>query len=223
MTNGGSSTHGLTTTRPKSSAVGSSSTAAPLKKVVDSPKGETIDRSLKKSTSTATPKSQSSSSRRAAETRAKIFSNLAAKASKNKNDEEGWGLTASREQKEIPDFAAQSTVLQFLTATNAVRTRPPVNPITIDLSAPKEILSHAQRRKLKQPVVVLTKEQKEAFREEKRAERKIKRLLKSNGARRKVARLQQKRRREEEGEVEQAMQALDPDFQPRTRGRRLEE
>eukprot|EP00796_Vickermania_ingenoplastis_P010301 gene10301-7203_t len=97
----------------------------------------------------------------------------------------------------------------------------PVNPITIDLSQPKEILSHAQRRALKKPVRVVTKEMKEAAKEAKKEERRMKRMLKSNGARRKVAKLVEKRSREE-SQCEEAMQAFDADYQPRSKGRRLE-
>lgn len=167
-----------------------------------------------------TAKSTSSSSRREKEKRAKVFSGIKAKLSQKLSEEEIASL--EKGEKGIPDYAAKSTVLDYLATSQSVPTRPPVNPVTIDLSAPKEILSHAQRRKLKQPAMVITKEQKEAFREAKREERKMKRLLKSSGARRKLTKLRQKRARDEGGEVHRAMEALDPDYQPWSRGRRLE-
>lgn len=97
----------------------------------------------------------------------------------------------------------------------------PVNPITIDLNDAKPVLSRAQRRHLKKPATIVSKEMKEEQREEKREQRKYNRMLKSNGARRKVAKLHQKREREETM-CEEAFQALDSDYPVRSRGRRLE-
>lgn len=86
---------------------------------------------------------------------------------------------------------------------------------------PKVIMSHAQRRKLKKPVVVVTAAMKEEAREQTRELRKHLRMLKSNGARRKVAKLRAKRIREAE-ENEEAVNAFDSDYQVLKKGRRLE-
>lgn len=177
---------------------------------------EKISRAVKKSPATQT--TATSAKHRSSETRNRIFSSLIEKFSKNAHPEEE---ESARDGENIPDYAANSTVLQYLSSSGARPTRPPVNPITIDLHAPKEVLSHAQRRKLKQPVVVITKEMKETFKEERKELRKVKRMLKSSGARRKYAKFCAKRSREED-ENEEAVQALDPDFAPRSRGRRLE-
>lgn len=88
-------------------------------------------------------------------------------------------------------------------------------------AAPKVIMSHAQRRKLKKPPVVVTAEMKEKAREETRELRKYLRMLKSNGARRKVAKFNEKRQRETD-ENEEAINAFDSDYRPRKKGRRME-
>lgn len=200
------------TTLKKDSSL--SSTGKPSKD--GSSKHEKISRAIKKSPATQT--AVTSAKRRSSETRNKIFSSLVEKFSKNAHSEEEEN---TRGGENIPDYAANSTILQYLSSSGARPTRPPVNPITIDLQAPKEVLSHAQKRKLKQPVVVITKEMREAFKEERKELRKVKRMLKSNGSRRKYAKYCAKRGREED-ENEEAVQALDPDFAPRSRGRRLE-
>jgi hypothetical protein len=86
---------------------------------------------------------------------------------------------------------------------------------------PKVVMSRAQRRKLKKPPVVVTAEMKEKAREETRELRKYLRMLKSNGARRKVAKFNEKRQRETD-ENEEAVNALDSDYRPRKKGRRVE-
>ncbi|CBZ28359.1 conserved hypothetical protein [Leishmania mexicana MHOM/GT/2001/U1103] len=90
-----------------------------------------------------------------------------------------------------------------------------------EAAAPKVIMSKAQRRKLKKPPVVVTTEMKERAREETRELRKHLRILKSNGARRKVAKLREKRPREHNIN-EEAVNAFDTDFRPHKKGRRLE-
>lgn len=89
------------------------------------------------------------------------------------------------------------------------------------VEVPKVIMSKAQRRKLKKPPVVVTTEMKEKVREDKRELRKHLRMLKSNGARRKVAKLREKRSRETSLN-EEAVNALDTDFRPMKKGRRME-
>lgn len=86
---------------------------------------------------------------------------------------------------------------------------------------PKVIMSKAQRRKLKKPPVIVTAEMKARAREETRELRKHLRMLKSNGARRKVAKLREKRGRETNDD-EEAVNALDMDCRPHKKGRRLE-
>lgn len=86
---------------------------------------------------------------------------------------------------------------------------------------PKVIMSRAQRRKLKKPPVVVTAEMKEKAREETRELRKHLRMLKSNGARRKVAKLAEKRQRETD-DNEEAVNAFDTDYRPLKKGRRME-
>ncbi|GET89907.1 hypothetical protein, conserved [Leishmania tarentolae] len=88
-------------------------------------------------------------------------------------------------------------------------------------AAPKVIMSKAQRRKLKKPPVVVTVEMKERAREETRELRKHLRMLKSNGSRRKVSKLREKRPREHHMN-EEAVNAFDTDFRPHKKGRRLE-
>ena len=90
---------------------------------------------------------------------------------------------------------------------------------------PKVVMSRAARRKLKKPPQKpVTAEMKEAAREELRALRKHLRMVKSNGGRRKVAKLAEKRAREEAtaGGDEVPMD-LDVDQPPRKKGRRLEQ
>ncbi|KPI89880.1 hypothetical protein ABL78_0952 [Leptomonas seymouri] len=86
---------------------------------------------------------------------------------------------------------------------------------------PKVIMSKAQRRKLKKPPVVVTAEMKEKAREETRELRKYLRMLKSNGARRKVAKFNEKRARDAD-ENEEAVNAFDSDYRPLKKGRRME-
>ncbi|KPA84183.1 hypothetical protein ABB37_02246 [Leptomonas pyrrhocoris] len=86
---------------------------------------------------------------------------------------------------------------------------------------PKVIMSKAQRRKLKKPPVVVTTEMKEKAREEKREQRKYLRMIKSNGARRKVAIFNAKRARETNAN-EEAVSAFDSDYRPLKKGRRME-
>ena len=90
-----------------------------------------------------------------------------------------------------------------------------MNPQTSE-SEGKVIMSRAARRKLKKPPTVVTPEAKEKALEELREYRKHARLLKSNGARRKVAKLAAKRSREDEEGLD------DPDGRPAKKGRRLE-
>jgi hypothetical protein len=88
----------------------------------------------------------------------------------------------------------------------------------------KVIMSRAARRKLKKgPQKPVTAERKEAAREELRELRKHLRMVKSNGGRRKLRKLAEKRAREEvtAGGDEVPMD-LDMDQPPRKKGRRLE-
>lgn len=82
----------------------------------------------------------------------------------------------------------------------------------------KKIMSRAARRKLKKPPVVVTTEMREAAREELRELRKHLRMVKSNGGRRKLRKLQEKREREDES----VPMDLDEDYRPSKKGRRLE-
>ncbi|CAJ1014766.1 hypothetical protein Q4I32_005187 [Leishmania shawi] len=91
----------------------------------------------------------------------------------------------------------------------------------VEEAAPKVIMSKAQRRKLKKTPIVVTAEMKEQAREETRELRKHLRMLKSNGARRKVAKLCKKRSREYNID-EEAVNAFDTDYRPHKKGRRLE-
>lgn len=69
--------------------------------------------------------------------------------------------------------------------------------------APKERpMSHAQRRKLKQPTIIVTADMKAKQRDALRELRKNMRILKSNGARRKLGMYKKRRRGEDEdGEI----------------------
>lgn len=84
-------------------------------------------------------------------------------------------------------------------------------------TTPKVIMSKAARRKLKRAAVVVTSEMREEQREELRALRKHLRMVKSNGGRRKLGKIQEKRTREEEMATDFA-----EDARPRKKGRRLE-
>lgn len=97
----------------------------------------------------------------------------------------------------------------------------------------KVIMSKAARRKLKKAPSVVTAEMKEAAREELRALRKHLRMVKSNGGRRKLAKLDAKRARDDDDNdddqesrvrrnIEAAASALDEDARPIKKGRRLE-
>lgn len=66
-----------------------------------------------------------------------------------------------------------------------------------DKEQQQPIMSRAQRRKLKQPSIVVTAEMKEAARERLRALRKELRMKKSIGARAKVRHASEKRKREQ--------------------------
>ncbi|KAK7198631.1 hypothetical protein NESM_000826600 [Novymonas esmeraldas] len=83
------------------------------------------------------------------------------------------------------------------------------------------VMSKAQRRRLKKPPVIVTAAMKERAREETRELRKYMRMIKSNGGRRKLAKLREKRSRETDSN-EEAVNALDTDYRPHKRGRRLE-
>ncbi|CCW63596.1 unnamed protein product [Phytomonas sp. EM1] len=95
------------------------------------------------------------------------------------------------------------------------------HPLVDENEKPKVIMSRAQRRKLKKSPVVVTAQMREQAREDKRELRKYLRMIKSNGARRKVSRLAEKRRREVD-DNEEAINALDFDHRPLKKGRRLE-
>ncbi|CAD2221548.1 hypothetical protein AGDE_07115 [Angomonas deanei] len=82
-------------------------------------------------------------------------------------------------------------------------------------------MSHAERRRRKKPEITVTAEMKEEARERKRELRKHLRMLKSNGARRKVRKLQEKRAREET-DLDEVMQAFDSGYRPISKGRRME-
>lgn len=85
----------------------------------------------------------------------------------------------------------------------------------------KVIMSKAARRKLKKPPVVVTAAQREKAREDKRELRKYLRMVKSNGSRRKVRKMIEKRQREEHAN-EEDLNAFDSDYRMAKRGRRLE-
>ena len=96
-----------------------------------------------------------------------------------------------------------------------------MNEAPVEEEAKKVVMSRAARRKLKKgPQKPVTAERKEAAREELRVLRKHLRMVKSNGGRRKVRKLGEKRERDD-GEVEVPMD-LDMDQPPRKKGRRLE-
>lgn len=105
-------------------------------------------------------------------------------------------------------------------APKAVMQPPPVAEEPEE-APPKVIMSKAAKRKLKKPTPVVTTEMKEAAREELRTLRKHLRMVKSNGSRRKVAKEQEKRTREENG-VAEAASGFDEDARPLKKGRRLE-
>lgn len=88
----------------------------------------------------------------------------------------------------------------------------------LDVQSGKVIMSKAARRKLKKAQIVVTAEMREKHREELRELRKHLRMVKSNGGRRKMAKLIEKRTREEED----AAMGFDEDARPRKKGRRLE-
>jgi hypothetical protein len=83
--------------------------------------------------------------------------------------------------------------------------------------APKIVMSKAARRRLKHATVVVTSEMREQQRQEIRELRKHLRMVKSNGGRRKLGKLDAKREREEEMATD-----LAEDARPRKKGRRLE-
>ncbi|KAG5475748.1 hypothetical protein LSCM4_04333 [Leishmania orientalis] len=111
--------------------------------------------------------------------------------------------------------------MQHPPATAATSSSNPLPATALEEVAPKVIMSKAQRRKLKKPPVVVTAEMKERAREETRELRKYLRMVKSNGARRKVAKLHAKRPREYNLN-EEAANAFDTDYRPHKKGRRLE-
>ncbi|KAG5475487.1 hypothetical protein LSCM1_03607 [Leishmania martiniquensis] len=110
---------------------------------------------------------------------------------------------------------------QHTPATAVASASTPLAAASAEEVAPKVIMSKAQRRKLKKPAVVVTAEMKERAREETRELRKYLRMVKSNGARRKVAKLHEKRPRECNMN-EEAANAFDTDYRPHKKGRRLE-
>lgn len=162
------------------------------------------ERSLKKSVGEGGVK-KSTRSRSTSRVFSALYDQLAAQA-----NEEG--------KPSNTPFVSDSKILEHLPPRPAP---PPVNPVTIDLNSPKEVLSKAQRRRLKKPLVVISAEDREQQKEKKKEERRMKRMIKSNGGRRKMAKLREKRAREESA-CEEALQAFDDSFQPRSKGRRLE-
>ncbi|CAJ1009857.1 hypothetical protein Q4I28_005171 [Leishmania naiffi] len=113
------------------------------------------------------------------------------------------------------------SLIQHTAATAVANGGITLTAAAVEEAAPKVIMSKAQRRKLKKTPVVVTAEMKEQAREETRELRKHLRMLKSNGARRKVAKLCKKRSREDNID-EEAVNAFDTDYRPHKRGRRLE-
>jgi hypothetical protein len=86
-----------------------------------------------------------------------------------------------------------------------------------DDAPPKVIMSKAAKRKLKKAHSVVTSEMREQQREELRELRKHLRMVKSNGGRRKISKLMDKRARDDDVAMD-----LDEDARPRKKGRRLE-
>ncbi|KEG11562.1 hypothetical protein DQ04_02491040 [Trypanosoma grayi] len=82
------------------------------------------------------------------------------------------------------------------------------------------IMSRAARRKAKRPPVTVTAEMKEEARERRRELRKYLRLLKSNGARRKLAKLHAEKRARDTSDAEEACAHFDVDARPLKKGRR---
>ncbi|KAH9588872.1 hypothetical protein LSM04_002775 [Trypanosoma melophagium] len=103
--------------------------------------------------------------------------------------------------------------------------RPGVNEEEDDSrrSQREPIMSRAARRRAKKQPVVVTAEMREEAKERRRELRKYLRMLKSNGARRKVARMHAKKRERETSEMEEACAHLDVDARPLKKGRREEE
>ncbi|KAG5504516.1 hypothetical protein JKF63_04968 [Porcisia hertigi] len=113
----------------------------------------------------------------------------------------------------------ESLAMQHTPASSS--TTPTATSTVEEVEAPKVVMSKAQRRRLKKPPVVVTAEMKATAREETRELRKQLRILKSNGARRKMAKLHGKRPRESDPN-EEAASAFDRDCRPHKKGRRLE-
>ncbi|ORC83400.1 uncharacterized protein TM35_000721030 [Trypanosoma theileri] len=82
------------------------------------------------------------------------------------------------------------------------------------------IMSRAARRKAKKQPVVVTAEMREEAKERRRELRKYLRMLKSNGARRKVAQMRAEKRERETCEMDEACAHLDMDARPLKKGRR---
>lgn len=129
-------------------------------------------------------------------------------------------LAVKRGAEPIDRETALAEPIPATTTAAAAPAPPAAAAVEVD-AAPKVIMSKAQRRKLKKPPVVVTAEMKEKAKEETRELRKYLRMLKSNGARRKVAKFHEKRERET-NENEEAVNAFDSDYRPRKKGRRME-
>ncbi|EAN84159.1 hypothetical protein C3747_88g296c [Trypanosoma cruzi] len=82
------------------------------------------------------------------------------------------------------------------------------------------IMSRAARRRAKKPQVTVTSEMRQAARERLRELRRHLRLLKSNGARRKVAKAEAKKRERETTEAEEVCARLDVGARPLKKSRR---
>ncbi|ESL09817.1 hypothetical protein TRSC58_02458 [Trypanosoma rangeli SC58] len=82
------------------------------------------------------------------------------------------------------------------------------------------VMSRAARRRAKKPPVTVTSEMREAARERLRELRRHLRMLKSNGARRKLAKVQAKKRGRETTAAEEACGHLSEDARPLKKQRR---
>nr|CCC89559.1 conserved hypothetical protein [Trypanosoma congolense IL3000] len=82
------------------------------------------------------------------------------------------------------------------------------------------VMSRAARRRAKKPQIVVTPQMREEARERLRELRKYHRLLKSNGARRKLAKLRAQKRTRETKMVDEVCSRLDVDARPLKKTRR---
>ncbi|CBH09582.1 hypothetical protein, conserved [Trypanosoma brucei gambiense DAL972] len=93
-------------------------------------------------------------------------------------------------------------------------------PSDASVSKPQPIMSRAARRRAKKPPVIVTPQMREDARERLRELRKYHRLLKSNGARRKLAKLRAQKRQRDVNPVDEVCARFDTDCRPRKKSRR---